>query len=359
MRSLSFVSALGLLSSLSAACAVTPGESMEEETAKESTAADHATAAPVPRALKTETSIGGATIIGLQIDAPLAFVGLDHNTYCVNVPNDSATPGTTLEMGPCGADAASFGFFQGTDNQFTLNVNDLCMDVYGGSTSAGAVMDEWTCAGSANQTFMMNPLANDSWQIVAKNSGLCLTAPTTTGSAMTQEACLPAGDLLISTQVFQPFPAGGSGNADYIMNQYWYNPHPTNFNAVSDGNGGHRASLSAAATWCQTAAALNGVVAYQSWGSLTDPSLQAEWGQYDCDAYTGPFQAGTRRETCMALGWQYGIIPHVTWGTLTDSGTQEWYGANNCDCLINEEIYDYLPGGSGGASESCPGPGSL
>lgn len=65
----------------------------------------------------------------------------------------------------------------------------LCMDVSGGSTSAGAAVIQWTCTGSANQRWVVTALAGGGYTIAAQHSGLLLTtASTTDGAPATQQA---------------------------------------------------------------------------------------------------------------------------------------------------------------------------
>jgi hypothetical protein len=56
-------------------------------------------------------------------------------------------------------------------HQFVVANNNLCLDVYGDSASAGASIDQWTCNGQSNQQFQFVPTSGGDGEIEAQNSG--------------------------------------------------------------------------------------------------------------------------------------------------------------------------------------------
>ncbi len=65
-----------------------------------------------------------------------------------------------------------------------------CVDVPGASTSAGAALQQWTCNGTVAQNFNFNATGDGFYRITSgTNSGLCLDAPASNGSRVTQASC--------------------------------------------------------------------------------------------------------------------------------------------------------------------------
>jgi hypothetical protein len=89
---------------------------------------------------------------------------------CVDVPNQSQTAGTQVELWDCNG---------GSNQQWTsTSAGELrvyggdCLDASGQGTSPGTKVDIWTCNGAANQKWTLN--ANGT--ITGTQSGLCLDA---------------------------------------------------------------------------------------------------------------------------------------------------------------------------------------
>ncbi|MFJ9005651.1 RICIN domain-containing protein [Streptomyces canus] len=57
-------------------------------------------------------------------------------------------------------------------HQLVAAHDNLCLDVYGNSAGAGAVIDQWTCNGQGNQQFRFIPAAGGYGELRAQNSGL-------------------------------------------------------------------------------------------------------------------------------------------------------------------------------------------
>ena len=49
--------------------------------------------------------------------------------------------------------------------------DNLCLDVYGNTSAAGAAIDQWTCNGQANQQFQFVPGTGGYGELRAQNSG--------------------------------------------------------------------------------------------------------------------------------------------------------------------------------------------
>ncbi len=65
--------------------------------------------------------------------------------------------------------------------------SQLCMDVNGGSTSAGAAVIQWTCTGNTNQHWTVTPVTGGYTIASAKSRLLLTTASTADGSPVTQQ----------------------------------------------------------------------------------------------------------------------------------------------------------------------------
>ncbi len=87
---------------------------------------------------------------------------------CLDVPNQSTTDGTYLDIWDCNA---------GANQQWTYLPNgelvaygDKCLDVPKHGTAAGTPVEIWTCNGGANQQWNLN----SDGTVVGRESGLCL-----------------------------------------------------------------------------------------------------------------------------------------------------------------------------------------
>ena len=92
----------------------------------------------------------------------------------------------------------------GKANTYTV-VNELsgkCLDVSGASTADGAAVIQYTCSGATNQQFTLNPVTalgnSKDYQLVAVHSGKCVdvsNVSTTAGALIHQWTCDPASAL--------------------------------------------------------------------------------------------------------------------------------------------------------------------
>jgi ricin-type beta-trefoil lectin protein len=67
--------------------------------------------------------------------------------------------------------ASSGGGFPSGFHQFAVADDNLCLDVFGNTSNAGAAIDQWTCNGQANQHFQFVPGAGGAGELRAQNSG--------------------------------------------------------------------------------------------------------------------------------------------------------------------------------------------
>lgn len=98
---------------------------------------------------------------------------------------------TQSAVGSASYTISSSGLANGT---YTItNVNSgLVMDVVGASTTAGALVDQWTTNGQPNQRWQITSLGSGLYKIVSVNSGLCLDVygqSLNSGAAIDQWTC--------------------------------------------------------------------------------------------------------------------------------------------------------------------------
>jgi hypothetical protein len=91
---------------------------------------------------------------GGSITVPLTFQGA-HDAFAVYL-TPATSGGETFPVG---------------NHQLVVANNNLCLDVYGNSTSAGAAIDQWTCNGQSNQQFEFVPVSGGYGHLRAQNSG--------------------------------------------------------------------------------------------------------------------------------------------------------------------------------------------
>ncbi|MFJ9520711.1 family 20 glycosylhydrolase [Kitasatospora sp. NPDC101801] len=107
-------------------------------------------------------------------------------------PAGSGTAGTRLVVRAANGSAEQqWRFGQNADGSYTLTsaVSQLCADVNGGSTTAGAAVIQWTCTGNDNQRWVLTPRTGGGWAVASKKSGLLLTAAAATdGAPLSQQA---------------------------------------------------------------------------------------------------------------------------------------------------------------------------
>ncbi|MFE2562041.1 RICIN domain-containing protein, partial [Streptomyces sp. NPDC059352] len=100
------------------------------------------------------------------------------------------TNGTQLTTAALvGSNSQKWNFTEQSDGSYTLvNVaSGLCVDVSGGSMSAGASVIQWTCSGGTNQRWTVTPVTGGHTLTSAKSGLVITTASTANNAPVTQQ----------------------------------------------------------------------------------------------------------------------------------------------------------------------------
>src|SRR5687768_335234 len=68
----------------------------------------------------------------------------------------------------------------GTTYQVSVTKSGKCLDLVGGSTANGGLVQQWSCSGDKWQQFTLNSAASGTYALVNVNSGKCLDIPSGT-----------------------------------------------------------------------------------------------------------------------------------------------------------------------------------
>ncbi|MEW2119864.1 RICIN domain-containing protein [Streptomyces sp. NPDC005474] len=128
------------------------------------------------------TSGGGVhvTVHRIPDQAPLAAPQTVYDQN-VSVSGDSITLPFTFQgshdafsvyLTPASSGGGGGGGFPDGSHQLVVASNNLCLDVYGNSTSAGTAIDQWSCTGQGNQQFQFVPASGGYGELRAQSSGL-------------------------------------------------------------------------------------------------------------------------------------------------------------------------------------------
>jgi galactose oxidase len=144
-----------------------------------------------------QSACNGSTSQLIQFEQP-AFVASapvnivsQSSGQCVGVTNGASANFTYTVQYPCGTVANSTWKFHPISAGVVEVINSgngLCLGVYSQSTSAGGALDEYTCVNHTNQYFALRASGN-AWELVAQNSGLCVTLSTGSPAAIVQQPC--------------------------------------------------------------------------------------------------------------------------------------------------------------------------
>jgi hypothetical protein len=137
--------------------------------------------------------IGGGTSLGLSVNdqsgldrlqygwgissnaggdssgSPAAEIGAVGAAKCLDVPNQTHTEGTQVDIWGCN-DGANEQWTPISSGQLTVYSGGDCLDAFGQGTGEGTKVDIWPCNGGANQQWSVN----SNGTITGKQSGLCL-----------------------------------------------------------------------------------------------------------------------------------------------------------------------------------------
>jgi Glycosyl hydrolase family 59/Ricin-type beta-trefoil lectin domain len=124
------------------------------------------------------------TLVGSSTPTGEIIAG-DDTAECVDVNGGSATAGTKVQMWDCNDNANSQQWTM--ESNGTIGINGQCLDITGASYANGTLIEEWTCNGGANQQWIAV-----NGEIVNPVSGLCLDDPafnTTEGTQLDLWTC--------------------------------------------------------------------------------------------------------------------------------------------------------------------------
>ncbi|HST83749.1 MAG TPA: pectinesterase family protein [Kineosporiaceae bacterium] len=149
--------------------------------------------------------VAGAAVLVSALPAQAASAPVAGSTYqlavaksgqCLDVAGGSTGNGGLLQQWGCSGGAAwqQFKVVSAGSGQFTLvNVKSAkCVDVPAASAASGVQINQWTCSGNANQRWTFTASGSGTYQVKSVSSGLCLSdkgASTASGSAIIQESC--------------------------------------------------------------------------------------------------------------------------------------------------------------------------
>jgi pectate lyase len=149
--------------------------------------------------------VAGAGVLVSALPAQAASAPVAGSTYqlavtksgqCLDVVGGATGNGSVLQQWGCSGGAAwqQFKAVSAGSGQFTLvNAKSAkCVDVPAASAAAGVQINQWTCSGNANQRWTFVASGSGTYQVKSVSSGLCLSdkgASTASGSAVIQEAC--------------------------------------------------------------------------------------------------------------------------------------------------------------------------
>ena len=128
----------------------------------------------------------------LQLQQPIYNVsGLTNTTHTLQVVKTGGSSmqvdainvtGTAIVTGGSGGTGGS-GTYPSGYHALAVANDSLCLDGYGATSNAGAVIDQWACNGGANQQFQFVPTSNGYGELQIENSGQDVTV---SGSSTSQ-----------------------------------------------------------------------------------------------------------------------------------------------------------------------------
>jgi hypothetical protein len=109
------------------------------------------------------------SLVGSATPTGPIVAGVD-TAECVDVNGGSATAGTKVQMWDCDSSPSSQGWTM--ESNGTVGINGQCLDITGAGTANGALIEEWTCNGGGNQQWIAV-----NGELVNPASGKCLDDP--------------------------------------------------------------------------------------------------------------------------------------------------------------------------------------
>ncbi|BFV61231.1 hypothetical protein KCMC57_up63350 [Kitasatospora sp. CMC57] len=116
---------------------------------------------------------------------------------CMDLVGGATSSGALVQQWGCspGQSNQQWTLVDRGSGRFTVEsgASGMCLDVPGGSTADGVRLQQWGCTpGQTNQLWTLKAARDDTFQIVNADSGLCVTtsqASTSPGAAVVQESC--------------------------------------------------------------------------------------------------------------------------------------------------------------------------
>ncbi|KUN57402.1 ricin-type beta-trefoil lectin domain protein [Streptomyces canus] len=124
-----------------------------------------------------------------------------HSSLCLEDPSQSSADGTQYQQNTCGSgqeQVFDFHPVSGATDTYTVvnHSSGKCLDISAYSKANGAAVQQWTCHGGTNQRFKLNAVTalgnSHDYQLVAVNSGKCVDVSdisTTAGALVHQWTC--------------------------------------------------------------------------------------------------------------------------------------------------------------------------
>jgi hypothetical protein len=79
--------------------------------------------------------------------------------------------GTAVVTGSGSSGGGGTSTYPSGYHALAVAINSLCLDNYGATSTAGAVIDEWACNGGTNQQFEFVPTSGGYGELQIQNSG--------------------------------------------------------------------------------------------------------------------------------------------------------------------------------------------
>jgi hypothetical protein len=153
---------------------------------------------------------------------------------CLDVTGGSATAGATVELYDCDGGANQQWDVTSAGELRVFN-DTMCLDAYQKGTTPGTVVDIWSCNGGANQQWRVN----SDGTITGVQSGLCLDATshaTANGTPIEMWTCNGASNQKWTTTAGTTTSGGTTGGSTGVEGAYYVSPNG------SDGAAGTQAA---------------------------------------------------------------------------------------------------------------------
>ncbi|HET9169905.1 MAG TPA: RICIN domain-containing protein [Actinospica sp.] len=122
---------------------------------------------------QTLTYSAGGLPTGLSISSSGRITGTPSaaGTYNATVTATDTTGASGSASFTWTINGSTGGGFPSGYHRLVISSNSLCLDVFGNSATAGAVIDQYTCNGQSNQQFQFVPVSGGYGELQAQNSG--------------------------------------------------------------------------------------------------------------------------------------------------------------------------------------------